>query len=116
MVVLKLIFITFFALIATVIVVLALGGWLISRAAGRASRMISGFVGTGGMPNRYRYNGYVGTSSTAAMLRCPQPRCHAENQPGAKFCRRCGVAMNGQPAAQRVNVRRRVSPASSAVW
>ena len=103
MVVFKLIFITFIAIVAIVILVLALGGFLISRAAGRATRMIGGIVR--GTPSQYRYAGV-----SPAMLRCPQARCHAENQPGARFCRRCGVAMNGQPvAAQRVNVQRRAA-------
>jgi hypothetical protein len=102
----KLIVITLFAIVAIVIFTLVLGTWIISRAARTATRVIGGMVGV----PQPRFSRYVPVS-TPATLRCPQPRCHAENRAGARFCRRCGMVMNGQAvaAAQRVNVRRRAA-------
>jgi hypothetical protein len=102
----KLIVIAVFVIVGIVIFTLVLGGWVIARAANSASRAIGGIIGGPrpigggvGAPSRY-------VPTSPAMLRCPQPRCHAENHPSARFCRRCGMVMNGQAVAVR-RVRRR---------
>src|SRR4051812_6571761 len=54
----------------------------------------------GGPPQRHlppaqaRRGSWRSTAVPPATLRCPRPRCHAENVPAARFCRRCGSAMD----------------------
>jgi len=42
------------------------------------------------------------TGQTAGQTRCPRARCHANNPPGATFCRRCGSKLLGNAAAVRM--------------
>jgi hypothetical protein len=66
-------------------------------------------------PVRYSADGrrrrWPPLTAAPAMLRCPRPRCHAENVPSAKFCRRCGAGMD-----ERVAVGRRPDVGRAAMW
>ena len=100
----NLIIFTVLTIVAIIAITLTLGGWLLSRAAGATRRFIGGVVG---VPRHGQHHPRYLSRGTA-MLRCPQPQCHAENPVAAKFCRRCGSMMNGHGIArEHVAVRRR---------
>lgn len=90
----------FLLIVVGVIVLTALifGGWLLMTVVRLISRGIAGLLG---VPNYQRRS-----LTTSAMLRCPRPRCHAENHPSARFCRRCGMGMNDIAHRTPVKVRR----------
>jgi hypothetical protein len=91
--------IAIFILIAIGVIVLTaviFGGWLLVNVIRLISRGIAGLLG---VPHHQRP-----MLSRPVTVRCPRSRCHAENYPTARFCRRCGVGMDG--AVQRVKVRR----------
>jgi ribosomal protein L40E len=72
----------------------------------RVGRRVHGFLGgVAGMNGQRR----IPTLSTRNTLRCPESRCHAENPVSARFCRRCGAAMNGRMVARRPAVTRRAA-------
>lgn len=77
---------------------LIFGGWLLVVVVRLISRGIAALLG---VPNYARPR-----LASAAMLRCPRARCHAENHPSARFCRRCGSGMNANLQRTPVKVRR----------
>jgi hypothetical protein len=86
-------------IVGIVLTAFVFGGWLLVNVLRMVGRGIAGLIG---VPHHQRP-----AFSRATSLRCPRSRCHAENYPTAKFCRRCGMGMNGvaQPATH-VKVRR----------
>ncbi len=92
--------IVIFALIVIVVIGLTaviFGGWLFINVARLISRGISGLLGV-----PYQQRPALGRPTS---MRCPRSRCHAENYPTAKFCRRCGIGMDGAAQTTHVKVR-----------
>jgi len=81
-----------------VVTTLVFGGWLLVTVVRLISRGIAGLLG---VPNYARP-----TLASPAILRCPRARCHAENHPSAKYCRRCGANMHAAAQRTPVKVRR----------
>lgn len=89
------------------------GMYIIGKVAGRIAFGVVGVADgigrliVGGPPRRRvatsalprRPGGWRSIAAPPATLRCPRPRCHAENVPAAKFCRRCGSAMDVRASA-----------------
>jgi len=90
--------VTFFiAGVVIMVTALIFSAWLIVSIVRVMFRMIVALFSPAPSSSRR------GTSSPPALVMCTNARCRGPNPPGARFCRRCGVAL---PAAQRVAVRR----------
>jgi ribosomal protein L40E len=81
---------------------LIVGGWLLVNAARFITGGIANLVGVTVSPRRPALQ----QQRPAQSLRCPRPRCHADNVPAARFCRRCGSPMAAGVQARPANVRR----------
>lgn len=93
--------IAIFALIVIAVIGLTavvFGGWLFVNVVRLISRGIAGLLG---VPVSQRP-----MISRASSVRCPRSRCHAENYLTARFCRRCGMGMDGESQRTHVKVRR----------
>jgi hypothetical protein len=69
-------------------------------------RVIVGGIGALFGRSSGAYSGSVMRGQGAGQVRCPQPRCHANNPPGASFCRRCGASLSGYPVDRQVSAAR----------
>jgi len=88
-----------------IVAVLVFAGWLIVEIVRGFGRML-------GMGNNSgRLTSHV-SGSLPHGVRCPHPKCRAENLDTARFCRRCGKVIclpQPQTAAQAQAVARRVA-------
>ncbi|HEX8911227.1 MAG TPA: hypothetical protein VF796_02625 [Humisphaera sp.] len=97
-----------------VILVLALAGlllgtWLTFKVVRAIVHGVTGFLGG---PRRTMLSRTTRALPRPSGLRCPRPKCHADNAPSARFCRRCGVAMD----AGSKQASRRHPFARAAIW
>jgi hypothetical protein len=72
-------------LVVLVALGLLVGTWLTVRIVGSIVRGAGRLLRSAVTPSRR----LPGNGTT----RCPRPKCHAANHSTARFCRRCGVAM-----------------------
>lgn len=110
-------FFIFVAVFIGVIAVTALlfGGWAVVTLI---KALVSGVRSLVAPPRRMtrpdpaRRVGSFGT--TPAQVRCMRPRCHGDNPPGARFCRRCGATLTAgatvQPAGRLSAPSRQTAP------
>lgn len=84
---------------AIVLAVLVFGGILAVKTIRLVGRAIGSLLGVSSRPHR------PGLASPVSA-RCPRPRCHAENHYSARYCSRCGIAMDAAAETHRVRVRR----------
>lgn len=75
-------------------------GWLILAAFKGAARLGARAIGA---------DGQRAHSTAPTPVTCPRKRCHADNPPGARFCRRCGIALPTRTAPG-------ASPRQPGVW
>lgn len=75
-------------LVVLVVLGLLVGTWLTVRLVGGIVRGVGRLLRSVTSTSRQ----LPGSSA----LRCPRPKCHATNHANARFCRRCGVAMQAQ--------------------
>lgn len=87
-----------------VLTTLLFGGWVLVKIVGLVGRGLASLIG---VPPTHRP-----ALAGPPTLRCPRPKCHAANAPPAKFCRRCGVAMAGEPLVARHGT----DPRRPAMW
>ncbi len=87
--VLPFVIIVFIVIVVIAVAVLLFGGWIIVSIFRLLARGLFGSSASG--PGR-RF-----ASPPTPFVRCQRQRCHANNPAGARFCRRCGVSLHGQP-------------------
>jgi hypothetical protein len=81
-----------------VVTVIFFGGWVVVTIVRTIARAFGG-PRTAPVGRQVSYS----PPPIQQLVRCPQTRCMADNPAGARFCRRCGQAME---AGKAVRVRR----------
>ena len=85
--------ITILIIIGVVLVTaLVLGGWLIVATVRLIGRAVGGAAASPSRPAALPPAG-------PQRVRCPHPKCRADNPASARFCRRCGKMLQVPPHA-----------------
>ncbi|MDB5173621.1 MAG: hypothetical protein JWO87_3878 [Phycisphaerales bacterium] len=84
-----LVFATLIFIAVIVVTVIIFGGWVVVTLIRTIARAISG-PRTAPVARQVSYGPPLARQQ---LIRCPQTRCMADNPAGARFCRRCGQAM-----------------------
>ncbi|MDB5292856.1 MAG: hypothetical protein JWL69_4097 [Phycisphaerales bacterium] len=93
-----LVFATLIFIAVIVVTMIFFGGWVVVMIVRTVARAFGG-PRTAPVGRQVSYS----PPPIQQLARCPQTRCMADNPAGARFCRRCGQAME---AGRAVRVRR----------
>jgi hypothetical protein len=90
-----LVFATLIFIAVVIVTIVLFGGWVLMTVIRAIARLLGG-PRPEPVARRLAYR----PPSEQRVVRCPQTRCMADNPVGARFCRRCGQAIEAGRAAR----------------